>query len=282
MGGFLGFGNHAKPGKGIKKEKTKKKRFFEFFDLLSRKITKLVKLNMLFILYCAPIIIGLILVYTNMSNSNNPLSEWLIYLPFLFIGPPLAALFKITKYYVEEKPVFLLSDFFDAFKENFVQSLFAGMFFAALIVACTEGIIFYIVRLSVSPLYWIPFILIALLTIVTIFAGFYVFLIIISVRLNMFAIIKNAFMFCFIGAKTNIITFFFVGVILVPSFLFVPFSLIFVAIISLSLSAIIITFNSFQYIYEFLIKPYYVQNGLENPYEKEEIDEDSIFQDATK
>ena len=100
MAGFLGMGNFQKPGKGVKKEEPEKKRFFQFFDLFFRKITRLIQLNLLYLLFCIPIIT---------------------------IGPATAAMTKILRYYVEEKPVFLCSEFWAAFKENFVYSVFCKL-----------------------------------------------------------------------------------------------------------------------------------------------------------
>ena len=51
MAGFLGMGNFQKPGKGVKKEEPEKKRFFQFFDLFFRKITRLIQLNLLYLLF---------------------------------------------------------------------------------------------------------------------------------------------------------------------------------------------------------------------------------------
>lgn len=54
--GFLGFGNYSKPGKGVKKGEPEKKRFFLFFELYFRKISKLIQLNLVFVLFCIPAI----------------------------------------------------------------------------------------------------------------------------------------------------------------------------------------------------------------------------------
>jgi len=48
-----------------------------------------------------------------------------------------------------------------------------------------------------------------------------------------------------------------------------------------STGAMIVAFNSFQYIYKYCIKPYYAMNGLQDPYEEIGENEDSIFEDTT-
>ena len=81
MGGFLGFGNYEKPGKGVGKNEREKKRFFQFFDLFFRKLGRLVQLNLLYILFCIPVVT---------------------------IGPATAAMTKILREYTLERPVFFV------------------------------------------------------------------------------------------------------------------------------------------------------------------------------
>ena len=84
-----------------------------------------------------------------------------------------------------------------------------------------------------------------------------------------------------IGAKSNWFTMFFGALILLPSLLFFPFSIPVLLLFTFSLTGLIVAFNSFQYVYTYLIKPYYEQNGLENPYEVD-YSEDAIFRDGTE
>ncbi len=253
MAGFLGMGS-AKAGKGVKKEEQEKKRFFQFFDLYFRKFWKLVKLNLLFILFCIPIIT---------------------------IGPATAAMMKIVRYYNEEKPVFLFSDFLSAFKQNFAQSFVVSIIDAILVAGCVQGFLYYMVKFYAGNGWFIiPVIILVILSVVLIFANFYIFLVIVTVDLKLIAVIKNSVMFMFIGARTNFLTFIFVMAIAIPCFLLFPFSVPVLILIAFSTIAMIVCFNSFQYIYKFLVKPYYDQSGLENPYEKD-YDTEVIFQDRT-
>lgn len=252
MAGFLGIGNYAKPGKGVKKEQQEKKRFFQFFDLYFRKFWNLVRLNLLFILFCIPIVT---------------------------IGPATAAMMKIVRYYNEGKPVFLFSDFLDAFKQNFLQSFLVSIINAILITGCFQGFIYYMVKFySGNALYIIPVIILVVLSIIIIFSNFYIFLVIVTVDLKLIGVIKNAVMFMFIGAKTNFLTFIFTSIVAVPCFLLFPFSIPIIGLIGFSTIAMIVCFNSFQYIYKHLVKPYYDQTGIENPYEKV-YDDEAIFED---
>lgn len=250
MAGFLGFGNYAKPGKGVGRDEPQKKRFFYFFDLYFRKLTRLIQLNLLYLLFCLPIIT---------------------------IGPATAAMVKIARYYVEEKPVFLWSDFWEAFKSNFKQGFFVGILSAVLTFAVSQAFIFYYAKSFENGLYWIPLVMIGFLSLLLVFSSFYVYLVMVTVEVNFFALLKNSLMLCFLGAKTNWLTLIFLVVITIPSVFFpIPIMLLF----TFSTAAFLICFNSFQYVYEFLIRPYYLANGLEDPYEEKDLKEESIFEDT--
>lgn len=255
MAGFLGMGSFAKEGKGVRKGESEKKRFFQFFDLYFLKFWKLLQLNLLFLIFCLPIVT---------------------------IGPAIAALTKITRYYVEGKPVFLLSDFWDAFKENFLQGFIIGLIDAVLIAGSIQGFLYYMVKFHAGQ--W-AYIILAVLTILVlvfvVFANFYVFLVSVTIKLKLFGVIKNAVMFIFIGARTNFLTLLFTGAVSAGCFLLLPYSVPIAILILFSTISLIANFNSYQYVYRFLIKPYYEENGIPNPYEPQDEDGEVIFQDTT-
>lgn len=252
--GFLGFGNYARPGKGVKKGEPQKKRFFAFFDLFTRKFFKLIQLNLLYVLFCIPVVT---------------------------IGPATAALMKIVRYYNEGKPVFLISDFFDAFKTNFKQGFVMSIISAVCIVLSFFSIVFYFNQTVINLWYFIPLALISSITIIVILAHFYTYLLISSVNLKLFSIIKNSVMLAFLGLKSNVFTFIFVCPVIALSILFVPVSLPVVILMTFSYSALVVCYNSFQYIYKYIVRPYYVSTGLPDPYEEIEEEAEPIFEDAT-
>lgn len=252
--GFLGFGGYTKPGKGVKKEEQEKKRFFAFFDIFFRKFGKLIQLNLLYVLFCIPIIT---------------------------IGPATVAMMKIVRYYNEGKPVFLMSDFWDAFKSNFFQGLIMGIITAVTAVLSVTALTFYYAKIPSNWLYWIPMAFISMMSLVALFASFYTFLLISTVNLKMFFILKDAIMLAFLGMKTNFITLFFTGIILAISWLFVPLTIPVLLIITFSLTAMIMCYNSFQHVYRFVIRPYYVTNNLPDPYDGDSDTVEPIFEDAT-
>ena len=254
MGGFLGFADFQKPGKGVSKKEREKIRFFQFFDLLFRKFGRLVQLNLLYILFCIPIVT---------------------------IGPATAAMTKILREYALERPVFLFSDFWDAFKENFKQGFAVGLFQGIVIVSIYSAIIYY-VSLTVKSVWFLILLgFIGLIGLILLFASYYVYVMMVSVQLNVFHLIRNSVLLAFVGARTNILTFLFSTGILALSILFIPLSIPIMLLFTFSISTFISVFNSWPHIYRNLIKPYYEQTGLPNPYEEESPEEESVvFEDT--
>lgn len=286
--GFLGFGNYAKPGKGVKKEESQKKRFFLFFELFFRKFSKMIQLNLLFILFCVPSIIvgfgGIYLLGITMGDSHmfSLLSGIVVFIAVGFTGPATAGLMKIAKCFSEERPVFLTSDFYQAFKENFRPGLIVGFINSALIFIVTQSFLFYYSKALVQSLwYWVPLVIIMFIGLVSIMANFFTFLSMVSVNVSVKGLIKNSVSLAFLGAKTNFITLFFVLLILVPCILYIPLTIPVFLLLTFSLVALIVAFNSFQYIYKYCIRPYYLANGLQDPYESVEEEDEPIFEDAT-
>lgn len=94
MAGFFGIGDYESAGVGIPKNAPKKKRIFIFFQILFNKIWQIFFLNLLYLIFCIPIVT---------------------------IGPATTAMMKILRNFSIEKPTFIISDFLDAFKKNFTN-----------------------------------------------------------------------------------------------------------------------------------------------------------------
>ncbi len=286
--GFLGFGNYAKPGKGVKKETIGKKRIFIFFELYSRKFTKLIQLNLLYVMFCIPsIMVALGAYYLSGTLFEN--SQWLSMLAtvigiiaFGFTGPATAGLIKIAKSFTEEKPVFLLSDFFQALKENFKPAVLVGLINSILTYIILKAFNFYYIKtLVLSMWFCVPLGLVIFVAVIAIMSNFYIYLTMVSVNINIKGLIKNSVSFVFLGTKTNLITLFLVLLIFIPCIMYFWIMIPLILLLIFSTGAMIVAFNSFQYIYKYCIKPYYAMNGLQDPYEEIGESKDSIFEDTT-
>lgn len=266
----------SKPGRGVDKNAAKKRRFFQYWEIVMRKWSKMLLVSLLFSLIAVPSFI-----LTSFIFLQNALLWRMggIMLCFALIGPAFAALVKITWYFTEEKPVFLWSDFWHAWAQNFKQSFLMGLFDGAIVYAVFEAYNFYLFRIATeSGIYWIPLIFIMLLALLAIMMNFYSFLLIVTVNLKFIAVLKNAMSLVFLGGKTNFFTLLFACLIVIPSALLWPvlFAFIFFGVAML---ALLFAFNSFPAIYKYCIRPYYVANNLPNPYEADLEELESVFED---
>ena len=100
--------DYQSSGKGVSKSAPQKKPFFKYWEIFGRKFWKLIELNMLYVLFCIPIIT---------------------------FGPATAALTHVMRKFILEQPCFVFDEFFTAFKKNFKQSVFIGIVDVIMIVS---------------------------------------------------------------------------------------------------------------------------------------------------
>lgn len=246
--------DYDKPGRGVRKSEPDKKRFFLFLEIYFRKFLKIIYLNLIYILFCLPIVT---------------------------FGPATAAMTKISRSFIEGKPVFIFSDFWKEFKANFKQGMIIGLIDLVLIVLLFCGIVFYLFSAVPGIFYYILLVLAGFGVILFMFMNFYVYLEMVTAVVTIPQMLKNALILSLAGAKTNILTFLFSGLILVPSFYYFPISLPILLMLTFSTVSMIVCFNSFQYIYKYMVKPYYdIHPELDNPYEPKEDDDSVVFEDT--
>ena len=200
----------------------RRKNVFLFFELYFRKFFKFIQLNLLFLAYCIPIVT---------------------------IGPAVAAMTVVAKKMMQDRHVFLLSDFFDAFKDNFKQSFFMWI--------------------------WVPFLLAVLTGILFLFINFYAFTMITTIRLKLRDIIKNALIFSVIGIKANLIIVLYMVLLgLFLLIMYTPISVLFGILNVFSTLCFVIVFNVYPVIDRYLIQP-----QLQGKAEQPEQPEDTVFLD---
>lgn len=229
MAGIFGFFDYSKPGKGVEKDEPQKPRFLKFWELYFRKFWKLIQLNLLFVAFSLPIVT---------------------------IGPATAGLTYVLRSMANEQPVFLFSDFWDGFKNNLKQSLIYSVLWVVGVILIITSWRFYTANLGVSPLMYVPFGLCIMLAIFFIFISFYAFLMIVTIDLPLFAILKNCLILSIVCLKTNLITLFFIALILFAVWLFLPISFFVIILLIPATIGFIISFNCYKEIEKYIIDPY--------------------------
>ena len=115
---------------GIDKNAPKKKGFARYLETLWRELFPLLKLNLLFLLSCVPIVT---------------------------IPAALTAMNRITVTMVRDRNYFMLSDYWDAFKRDFWRSLLVGLLIAVLAAILGISTWFYYMLAQASNKFFLVF-----------------------------------------------------------------------------------------------------------------------------
>lgn len=222
-------------------EPLEKRRFFAFWELLFHKFWKLVGLNSLFLISCLPVVT---------------------------IGPALCAMAYITRNFVSGKPLFLFSDYWGAFRKNAKQGLLYGLFFCGSLAILGAAIFSCVQHMGQNPLLQVPFYLCWAVVAILIIVNFYAPLMIVTLDLTLWDILKNAFILSLVALRTNLITLFLAGNLLLATLYFYPYSAFFVVTILPAFLSLVASFNSYPIVEKFLILPFASQQK-----------KDSIFRD---
>lgn len=164
---FNFFGDFKKAGPGIEKDVPPKKGLPLLFETVRREWWSLIKLDLLFLLFCIPVIT---------------------------IGPAMAAMTKVTLTMVRDRPIDLWYDFKKAFRENFRQGLAAGLILTVVAGAISFTTYIYLLNLARNGLMLVllAFNLTSLL--LFLLASLYVYPQVVMVSLPILTILKNAWL----------------------------------------------------------------------------------------
>jgi uncharacterized membrane protein YesL len=229
MAGLFGFFDYTKPGKGVEKDEPRRSRFALFWVLLQRKFWQLVQLNVMYIIFCIPIVT---------------------------IGPATAGLTYVLRQFSNERPVFLFSDFWDSLRLNWKQSFVFSLIQAVFVFIMSTSMMYYFSGAQENTWMFVPFGFCVIVSVFATFASFYVYLLIVTIDLKLSAIIKNALIFSVLGFKRNFITLFFLSLVFIVIYLWWPLTIMPIALIFISLAGFIICFNSFPLVQRYAIDPY--------------------------
>lgn len=258
MAGFFGLFDYTKPGKGVRKDEPQKGRFFHFWELFFRKFWKLIQLNVLFLVFCIPIVT---------------------------IGPAMAGLTYVLRNMVNEQPVFLFSDLWDAFKLNWKQSFI----YSVLVLVCGVLVLFsadfYLAASIRNSFMYLPVALTFLIALMLVLMNFYGMLMIVTLELPLLSIIKNALILAIVCLKTNLLTLLFTALILFGCYTFPGIGMLLTIIIVPAWIGFIICYNSYPGVKKYAIDPFlreYAEpseaaKALEPP-----LHDDTVFSDELK
>lgn len=250
------FGNYETPGKGIPKAPMEKKGIFKFFEIYGRRIWKLIQLNIIYVIFCIPVVT---------------------------FGPATAAMTKVARNYSQERNAFVFGDFIDTFKKCFKQSFIMGIIDILFVAAFCVGIPTYYSWAQQNSMIYIPLVLCISLMILFFMMHFYIYLMIVSTNLKMKQILKNSLFLVSLGLKGSLFTFLVWIIVILVTFILIPlpFSIFLLFLWPFSFMCFVTAFNCYPVIRKYVIQPYYDSRGEDNPefdYLKTKEDE-AVFED---
>lgn len=250
--------NYNRPGPGVRKDAPPQKPFFRFFSILGRKFFDFIKLNLLFSI---PVTIGFVLMC--LINSIPGMSgTYLVYLPVVFVSPFVAGLTIVTRNYAREEHAFIFSDFMDCVKHNWKAFLINGTICYVLSFVMSFSLHYYSSMSSQNAIYFFAMIICAAITILLVFAQYYVPVMIVTFDLKITQIYKNALMFSIIGLWRNLLLTVLLSVIIYGIYLMqvtiitAVLGIIIIILLLFSFCMFLINFVVYPLIDKTMIQPY--------------------------
>ena len=219
------FPDYTKAGPGVDRNAPKKTGSALFIDIFCREFTTLLKLNLIFLVSCIPIVT---------------------------IGPSIGAMTAVTVKMVKDEPSDIYYDFKQAFKKNWKQSFILSIFGGLTLIIIISAFLYYFQLEGIS--YYSMMFIIAVVTIITGMMWIYAYPMVVSVNLKLHHIIKNSFILSIMYIKNSIIAFLICSLLVVLSIIFLPMSVPVVLVFSFSGCSFISSFCAWNAIEKNIIK----------------------------
>lgn len=288
MAGFFGFFDFTKEGKGVEKGEMPKKRFFIFFDIYFRKFWKIITVNLLFILTLLPIfILWLILFY--FSPQIGKISPTILF-PIIIIsssitvGPSICGLVKVLRNYAREEHSFTASDYWEAFRKNFLMSVVVWYVNLILAFIFYYALSFYYANINASMINIVPLAFAGTAALILLFMQYNIYVLLVTFKVNLFQLFKNSIIFAIVALKSNFITSLILGffsIIMLFASVMPPVVILLIFFMPATY-AFIATFNIYPHIKKYLIDPILNEEKEKNneAQNQEEDKNETIFNDT--
>ena len=216
LGGIkMGLFNYNKPGPGISKDAPRKKGIFLYLELLGRKFSKLVSVNMLFFLssipmlllyfaaffFTLPIAFNIAFGSVDMMQTDTATLHLLLCLFLTFIcaitlgtGPASSSMAYIMREFSKEQHVWMWHNFIEKLKENFKKEIVVCIIDLLFIPFATIALAFYAHQyFSTGSLIWFALcIFLTLLSFIFVVMHFYIHQLMVTFENKLNEIFKNA------------------------------------------------------------------------------------------
>ena len=198
-----------------------------FFRIFFREFSVLIKVNLLFFLFCIPIVT----------------------IPAAF-----CAMTRISLNMVREKNYYLWEDFWKTFRAEFMKATLVGIICGVWVVALAVATWFYGNYSLSNSLYLVPTAITAFGAVMIVFVGFSLFPMLSLVDLPLKALVKNAILLVFLSIFRYVLVLLIFLALLFLALMFFPLSLILVVFLYPSLLNYISVYNAYAGIKKHVLK----------------------------
>lgn len=259
--GLFGFGNYDKPGPGVSKDEPPKAAPIRFFEVLARKFSKLVQLNLIFILPTIVACILMVLLYMWPMHFGVRISglfemdgwaTFVVPLPIILLSPFVAGLTFVTRNFAREEHAFVWSDFWDAVKGNWKYFLLNGAICYGVFTLLSFAVLYYYSMAISEWMYYIPLWMCVVVMVVFLFAQYYLPIMFVTFDLKFTHAYKNAMIFTVAGFGRNILVTVILGAML---FAFLNIPLLNITLLAYVILIVFFIFSFISYLISFAVYP---------------------------
>ncbi len=257
---------YLKPGKGVNADEPEKRSFFRFWEIIGEKFSKILGLNIIYVLLSLPFIALMVFIapidYEWISTSLPQLDEgtansiyiilriiFSICIFTLFGSGPVSAVYAyVIRCFTNRTPVWIISDGKDIFKENFKQGMLLVLIDIIFVALVPNSIrLYYSLHAQTqNTLFYVA--IVALLVVFMIYAWmhFYIYQLMTTFKLKLRHIFKNALLLTLGSIPVNLIlTVISIGIVFVLfMFLNTAFAILVMCIVAPILTRMTIEFSA--------------------------------------
>jgi uncharacterized membrane protein YesL len=199
FGGFFNrmyYGDPRKPD--LKKEDMPQNRFKLFFTILQVRFWKLIQLNLLYSIFWLPAFLFIYLQLRVTAETGEPISIlfFLLLIPCMLIaGPATSGTVYVLRNWARDEHAWLFSDFKDAWKMNWKESLLIMLINGIALMVFYVSLTFYRAAAVENIIFLVLYYFILVIGIIYAMMNIYIFPLLVTYKLNVRQIYKNAFIF---------------------------------------------------------------------------------------
>ena len=217
--------NYSKPGRGISADEPEKRSFFRYWEILKDKFSKILGLNIIYVLLSLPFIAIIFLLipinYDWLKNLVPQIDEASISAIYVLLklllslvifsvfgsGPVSAVYAYISRCFTNRVPVWVIADGKDAFKSNFKQSMILVMLDIVIIFLALTAITFYTSNYiqTQNTLMGIASVVVMVGFVIYAWMHYYIYQLMVTFQLKLRHIFKDAFILTICSLPKNII-----------------------------------------------------------------------------